>query len=192
MSHGSNTDHSTWFVVVVAVFVTCLLVANIIAVKLVSSLGFTLPVAVIVFPVSYIRGDVLTEVYDYACARRVIWLAFGCNELAVAAIGTAKALPAAAFWDVQAAYERILGITPRLLLASFCAYLVGEFSNAISLARMKVRSSGRMLWARTIGLTIVGQSLDSLIVISIAFWRIYSDGCVSHNGRDPMALQSHL
>ncbi len=124
-----------------------MLVANIIAVKLVSILGFTLPAAVIVFPVSYIWGDVLTEVHGYVRARRVIWLAFGCNVLAVAAIWTAQELPAAAFWDAQAAYERILGFTPRLLVASFCAYLVGEFSNAIVLARMKVLTSGRIFWS---------------------------------------------
>jgi len=161
--------HSTWLVVVVAVFVTTLLIANIIAVKLITLAGFVFPAAVIIFPISYICGDVLTEVYGYHRARQVIWLGFACNLLAVGAIWTAQVLPGAAFWDAQAAYERILGFAPRLLLASFCAYLVGEFANSFVLAKMKVLTRGRMLWSRTIGSTIVGQGLDSLLFISIAF-----------------------
>jgi len=165
-------QHSSWFVAVVAVFITCLVVANIIAVKLVTIFGQIVPAAVIVFPISYICGDVLTEVYGFGRARRVIWLAFGCNLLAVVAIWIGQVLPGAAFWDAQAAYQRILGFTPRLLLASFGAYLVGEFANAFVLARMKLLTGGRMLWARTIGSTLVGQGLDSLLFITIAFWGI--------------------
>ncbi len=165
-------QHSSWFVAVVAVFITCLIVANIIAVKLVTIFGQIAPAAVIVFPISYICGDVLTEVYGYSRARRVIWLAFGCNLLAVVAIWIGQVLPGAAFWDAQAAYQRILGFTPRLLLASFGAYLVGEFANAFVLSRMKLFTGGRMLWARTIGSTLVGQGLDSLLFITIAFWGI--------------------
>lgn len=165
-------QHSSWFVAVVAVFITCLVVANIIAVKLVTIFGQIVPAAVIVFPISYICGDVLTEVYGFGRARRVIWLAFACNLLAVVAIWIGQVLPGAAFWDAQAAYQRILGFTPRLLLASFGAYLVGEFANAFVLARMKLLTGGRMLWARTIGSTLVGQGLDSLLFITIAFWGI--------------------
>ncbi len=145
------------------------MIANIIAVKLISIFGFIVPAAIIIFPVSYICGDVLTEVYGYQRARQVIWIAFGCNVLAVAAIWIGQVLPGAAVWDAQPAYERILGFTPRLLMASFCAYLIGEFSNAFVLAKMKILTGGRMLWARTIGSTVVGQGLDSLIFISIAF-----------------------
>lgn len=162
-------QHSTWFVVVVAVFITSLLVANIIAVKLITLAGFVVPAAVIIFPISYICGDVLTEVYGFHRARQVIWLGFACNLLAVGAIWAAQALPGAAFWDAQAAYERILGFTPRLLVASFCAYLVGEFTNSVVLARMKVWTRGRKLWARTIGSTLIGQGLDSLVFLSLAF-----------------------
>ncbi len=165
-------QHSSWFVAVVAVFITCLVVANIIAVKLVTIFGQVVPAAVIVFPISYICGDVLTEVYGFGRTRRVIWLAFACNLLAVVAIWIGQVLPGAAFWDAQAAYQRILGFTPRLLLASFGAYLVGEFANAFVLARMKLLTGGRMLWARTIGSTLVGQGLDSLLFITIAFWGI--------------------
>jgi queuosine precursor transporter len=172
----STPRHSTWFVVVVAVFVTCLLIANIIAVKLVTIFGLTVPAAIIIFPISYICGDILTEVYGYRQARQVIWLGFACNLLAVVAIWAGQALPGAGFWDAQPAYERILGFTPRLLLASFCAYLVGEFTNSYVLAKMKVWTQGRMLWTRTIGSTVVGEGLDSLIFLSIAFWGIIPAG----------------
>ncbi|MBI2914488.1 MAG: queuosine precursor transporter [Firmicutes bacterium] len=161
--------HSSWFVLSVAVFVTSLITSNIIAVKLVTVFGLVLPAAIIIFPVTYIFGDVLTEVYGYARARHVIWLGFLCNLILVVAVLAAQALPAASFWDGQAAYERILGYAPRILMASFLAYLVGEFANAFVLAKMKIATRGRWLWARTIGSTLVGQGLDSLIFITLAF-----------------------
>ena len=134
---------SPWFVIVVAVFITCLITANITAVKLISLFG--LPAAIIIFPISYIIGDVLTEVYGYRQARRVIWLGFFCNFITVVAIWIGQMLPSASFWDGQASYERILGYAPRLLFASFLAYLVGEFSNAFVLAKMKIATKGRWL-----------------------------------------------
>ena len=158
---------SPWFMIVVAVFITCLITANITAVKLISLFG--LPAAIVIFPISYIIGDILTEVYGYRQARRVIWLGFFCNFIAVIAIWVGQILPPASFWDGQAAYERILGYTPRLLLASFLAYLVGEFANAIVLAKLKIATSGRWLWLRTIGSTLIGQGLDSLLFMSLAF-----------------------
>ena len=160
---------SPWFVMIVAIFITCLITANIIAVKLISLYGFILPAAILIFPLSYIIGDVLTEVYGYRQARRVIWLGFFCNIIAVVAIWIGQMLPSASFWDGQASYERILGYAPRLLLASFLAYLVGEFSNAFVLARMKIATKGRWLWLRTIGSTLIGQGLDSAIFITLAF-----------------------
>ncbi len=165
----SSTQASTWFVLVVAVFITCLLTANIISVKLVSLWELVVPAGVIIFPISYICGDVLTEVYGFRRARSVIWLGFFCNLLAVAGIVATQVLPGANFWDAQAAYERVLGFTPRLLTASFCAYLVGEFANSFVLAKMKLLTQGRMLWARTIGSTVIGQGLDSLIFLVVAF-----------------------
>ena len=164
-----NRGYSLAFVVVVAFFVTTLITANIMAVKLIGVFGLVLPAAVIVFPVSYICGDVLTEVYGYGTARRVIWLGFLCNLLAVAAIYLGAILPAAPFWEGQEAYETILGYTPRILVASFLAYLVGEFANAFVLAKLKVATGGRLLWSRTIGSTLVGQGLDSLVFILLAF-----------------------
>lgn len=167
---------STRFLVIVALFVTCLIVANVIAVKLVSVGGLILPAGVILFPITYIVGDVLTEVYGYARARRVIWLGFFCNLLAVLAIVAAGALPPAYFWDAQPAFDRILGLAPRILVASFAAYLVGEFVNAYVLARLKVAMDGRMLWVRTIGSTVVGQLFDSTVFVTIAFAGILPPG----------------
>lgn len=165
----AQTKYSSWFVLIVAVFITCLITANITAVKLVGVFSLVLPAGVIIFPISYIFGDVLTEVYGYRQARRVIWLGFFCNLIAVVAIWVGQILPAASFWDGQAAYERILGYTPRLLAASFLAYLVGEFANSFVLAKMKIATNGRWLWTRTIGSTLVGQGLDSLVFITLAF-----------------------
>jgi uncharacterized integral membrane protein (TIGR00697 family) len=164
-----GTKYSHWFVIIVAVFVTCLITANIIAVKLVDLFGLILPAAIFIFPLSYITGDVLTEVYGYRQARKVIWLGFLCNVLVVVAIWIAQVLPAASFWDGQRAYERILGYTPRILMASFLAYLVGEFANSFVLAKLKIATQGRWLWMRTIGSTLVGQGLDSAVFIALAF-----------------------
>ncbi len=174
-----------WFPFVMAAFVTTLIISNIIAVKLVTIAGLALPAAVVLFPVAYIFGDILTEVYGYARARQVIWTGFACNLLAVIAIWIGGRLPAAPFWTAgsfdnpaaaQQAYQAILGFTPRLLLASFSAYLVGEFLNSIVLARLKVRTAGRFLWIRTISSTIVGEGADSAVFITIAFAGIFPPG----------------
>jgi uncharacterized integral membrane protein (TIGR00697 family) len=161
--------YSHWFVFVVAIFVTCLVTANIISVKLVTVFGLVLPAGILIFPVSYISGDIMTEVYGYAQARRVIWLGFFCNFIMVIAVWLGKVMPPASFWDAQLAYERILGFTPRLLAASFLAYLIGEFFNAFVMAKMKIVTNGRWLWMRTIGSTLVGQGLDSAVFITLAF-----------------------
>jgi uncharacterized integral membrane protein (TIGR00697 family) len=163
---------SPLLLVLSALFVTVLLASNLIAVKLVAFGPLQLPAAVIVFPLSYLFGDVLTEVYGYGVARRVIWLGFACNLVFVLFILLAGSLPGAVgLWNAsdQAAYQRILGFTPRLLLASFIAYLAGEFLNSFVLARLKVLTRGRFLWTRTIGSTLLGQGVDSAIFISVAF-----------------------
>lgn len=172
-----------WFPLVTAVFVTTLIVSNIIAVKVVQIGPLFLPAAVILFPVAYIFGDILTEVYGYAQARRVIWTGFFCNLLAVAAIWIGGLLPAAPFWTAgsldsaqaaQGAYQAILGFTPRLLLASFIAYLAGEFLNSFVMAKLKVKTLGRFLWLRTIASTLLGQGVDSAIFLTIAFYGIFT------------------
>ena len=164
-----KADYSVWFVFIVAIFITCLITANIAGVKLVEVFRFVFPAGTIIFPISYIFGDVLIEVYGYRQARKVIWLGFFCNFIFVVTIWIGQILPPASFWDGQKAYERILGYTPRLLVASFLAYLVGEFANSFVLAKMKILTKGRWLWSRTIGSTLVGEGLDSLVFMTLAF-----------------------
>lgn len=166
----SHREYSRWFVMIVGVFITCLLTANIISVKVTMVAGLIFPVGTIIFPLSYIFGDILTEVYGYSKTRRVIWLGFLCNVIMVSAIWLGQVLPAPSFWDGQAGYERILGFTPRLLVASFLAYLVGEFVNSFVLAKLKIWTQGRHLWVRTISSTLVGEGLDSVIFIFVAFF----------------------
>jgi len=156
-------------VIIIALFITCLITANIIAVKVIGLGPLVLPAAIFVFPFSYIFGDVLTEVYGYRVARRVIWLGFLCNLVFVFFAWVGQALPAADFWGDQGAYESILGFAPRLLGASVSGYLVGEFANSFILARMKIMTRGRWLWSRTIGSTVVGQGLDTVLFITLAY-----------------------
>ncbi len=171
----STLPYVSWrFVVLAGVFITCLLTANIVAVKLIYPFGLLVPAGTIVFPLSYLFGDVLTEVYGYGATRLVIWLGFFCNLILVGAIYLAGILPAAPIWHGQAAYDFILGFTPRLLLGSFIAYVVGEFINSFLLAKLKVATGGRWLWMRTIGSTFFGQGVDTAIFISIAFGGILS------------------
>ena len=162
-----NVSHR--LVIITTLFITCLITANVIAVKIISLGPFILPAAIFVFPLSYIFGDVLTEVYGYRQARRVIWLGFACNLIFVIFVWIGQILPPASFWAGQEAYESILGYTPRLLAASFSGYLAGEFTNSFILARMKILTRGRWLWSRTIGSTVFGQGLDTTIFIIIAF-----------------------
>ncbi|MBT5572123.1 MAG: queuosine precursor transporter [Alphaproteobacteria bacterium] len=161
------------FLVIAVVFVTCLLVSNITAVKLIDVWGYVIPGAIVIFPISYIIGDVLTEVYGFAKARTVIWIGFGANLFAVATFMLVGVLPAAGFWEHGDAYATILGATPRILAASFAAYLIGEFANSYILARLKVAMAGRHLWVRTLGSSVVGQTLDSCVFVTIAFFGIF-------------------
>src|SRR5216117_3201597 len=150
------------FIICAALFVTCLLTANTIATKLLTA-------GIVIFPLSYVLGDVLTEVWGYAAARRVIWLGFACNALMVVAIWVGAEVLPALFWKGQGAYEEILGQTPRILAASFAGYLAGEFANSFVLAKLKILTRGRWLWTRTIGSTLVGQAFDTVIFVTLAF-----------------------
>lgn len=174
-----------WLPTITAIFVTSLIISNLIAVKLITLGPFFLPAAIIIFPISYIFGDILTEVYGYARARQVIWIGFGCNLLAVIVIWVSIQLPPAPFWGIgswkdphlaQQAYAAIFGFTPRLLFASFIAYLLGEFLNSFVLAKMKVATAGRYLWLRTIGSTLIGQLADSGVFIFLAFYGLVQIG----------------
>ena len=177
MNSDSSAPRFTGLLVVLtAVFVTVLVTSNIMAVKIIEVWGRILPAAIVLFPITYILGDVLTEVYGFRMARRVIWLGFLCNAVAVVGFWIGGLLPAAVIWGDQEAYKAILGYTPRLLAASFAGYLVGEFSNSIVLSRLKLATEGRWLWLRTIGSTIVGQGLDSAVFITAAFVGTFAGG----------------
>ncbi len=161
---------SKLFACLMGVYVTCLLLSNLIAVKIISVGGITLSASVILFPITYILADVFTEVYGFRDMRTVIWMGFGCSAFAVLIYMITIALPHPAFWEDQEAFIAVLGTTPRIFFASLAGYLFGEFSNAMILSRMKVKTKGRMLWLRTIGSTVIGEAFDTVIFIGISFW----------------------
>jgi len=159
-----------YYELVMAAFVTVLLCANLIGASKVCRIGpVTFGAGVLFFPISYVFGDVLTEVYGYARARRVVWAGFGALLFASFMSWVVLALPPSPDWHEQAAFQTVFGGTPRIALASLVAYWAGEFCNSYVLARMKVRSEGRHLWTRTIGSTIAGEGVDSLIFYPLAF-----------------------
>ena len=158
------------FLVICVLYVTLLILSNLIAGKMWAPLpGVTLPAAVMLFPVTYIFGDIFTEVYGFARARLVIWLGFTMCFLAVVVYMVTIALPYPDFWTNQEAFAAVLGTTPRVFAASLIGYLFGEFSNSMILSKLKVRTGGRHLWMRTIGSTVVGEAFDSVIFITVSF-----------------------
>ncbi len=172
-AHAHHMEDSglriTPFLLVVGMlFVGFLITANILAVKIARIGMFTVPAAIVVFPLTYLFDDVLTEVWGYAASRIVIWTGFLTNALVVVFIECAIALPGVVPGQ-EAAFRSILGATPRVVAASFVAYLAGEFLNSYVLARLKVATDGKFLWFRTIGSTVVGQSVDTALFISFAF-----------------------
>jgi len=152
-----------------ALFVAVLLISNVASTKIMRLGPFTFDGGTILFPVSYIFGDILTEVYGYRRSRRVIWTGFFCTGLMAAVLAIVGALPPAKGWENQSAYRTILGQTPRIVLGSLIAYFAGEFSNSYTLAKMKIWTGGRWLWTRTIGSTLVGEGVDTLLFVMIAF-----------------------
>jgi uncharacterized integral membrane protein (TIGR00697 family) len=164
---------------VMAAFVTVLLCSNVIGAAKVAQFGdFKFGAGVLFFPISYIFGDVLTEVYGYARARRVVWAGFSALVFASIMSAIILAFPPAEDWPHQPAYETVFGSTPRIVLASLVAYFCGEFCNSYVLAKMKVRSGGRKLWSRTIGSTVVGEAVDSLVFYPLAFLGNWSPSLV--------------
>ncbi len=153
-------------------FVAVLLISNVASSKIVDFGKFTFDGGTLLFPLSYIFGDVLTEVYGYKKTRSVIWLGFFMALLMSVVFIVVGKLPAAADWNNQAAYDAILGLTPRIVLASLAAFTLGEFSNSYILAKMKILTRGKYLWTRTIGSTVVGELIDSAVFILIAFWGV--------------------
>lgn len=166
----NNENVSNTFVGVCVLFVTCLLLSNVIAGKIVNIANATMPAAVVLFPITYILGDIFTEVYGFKKARTIIWLGFACNLFAVIIYMITVALPYPDFWDGQESYVKVLGTTPRILIASLFGYVFGEFSNSVILSKLKVKMIGSKLWIRTISSTVVGEALDTVIFIFISFW----------------------
>jgi len=154
---------------ITALFVAILLISDIASTKILDFFSFTFDGGTLLFPLSYIFGDILTEVYGYHRSRKVIWLGFFCALLMPVVFIIVGKLPAASGWANQAAYDTILGLTPRIVLASLVAYFAGEFTNAFTLAKMKILTGGRWLWVRTIGSTIIGELIDTWLFVLIAF-----------------------
>ncbi|HEX8486191.1 queuosine precursor transporter [Sphingomonas sp.] len=165
-----------YFDFLMAAFVTVLLLSNVLgagkrAVVDLPLVGlWPFGAGILFFPVSYVLGDVLTEVYGYAHARRCIWAGFCAMLFMVGMSWVVVALPPDAGWNGQAAYEQVFGQVPRIVLASICAFWAGEFANSFVMARMKLWTQGRHLWTRTIGSTIVGEGIDSAIFYPLAFY----------------------
>lgn len=158
-----------FFDVIMALFVAVLLISNVASSKIVLLGPFTFDGGTVLFPLSYIFGDILTEVYGYQRSRKVIWTGFFCAGLMAAIFAVVGTLPPAPDWEGQDAYQRILGITPRIVLGSLIAYWAGEFCNSFTLAKMKIFTRGHWLWTRTIGSTLMGEGVDTLLFVVIAF-----------------------
>jgi queuosine precursor transporter len=159
----------SYFDIIMALFVAVLLISNIASSKILVLWKFTFDGGTLLFPLSYIFGDVLTEVYGYRRSRKVIWTGFFAALIMSLVLWIVQILPAASDWPNQQAYESILGFVPRIVGASLVAYFAGEFSNSFILSRLKVFMSGKKLWVRTIGSTLVGEGIDTLLFCTIAF-----------------------
>ena len=157
-------------------FVGVLLLSNILSSKMISIWGFSFDGGTLLFPLSYIFGDVLTEVYGYKASRRVIWTGFVMLLIMSVNIYIISSLPSHEEWTMQKDFDNILFQMPRLAIASLIAYFVGEYTNSVVLSKMKVLTKGKHLWMRTIGSTLVGEGLDSAIFVLIAFTGLYSIG----------------
>ena len=170
-----------YFDFVMAAFVTILLLSNVLGAGKVAVIdlpgigSWPFGAGILFFPISYVIGDILTEVYGYARARRCIWAGFGALLFMAFMAWVVVALPPADTWQGQAAYEQVFGQVPRIVLASIIAFWAGEFVNAYVLARMKIWTRGRHLWSRTIGSTLVGQGVDSLIFYPLAFYGVWDN-----------------
>ncbi|GLV27955.1 transporter [Sphingobium sp. TomTYG75] len=163
----------------IAAFVAILLLSNLIgAAKLSTVGGFTFGAGILFFPLGYVLGDVLTEVYGYARARRCVWAGFGAMLFMALMSWVVVKLPPAEGWPDQKAYEAVFGNTWRIVFASLAAFWAGEFANSFVLAKMKLLTQGKHLWMRTIGSTIVGQGVDSLLFYPLAFVGVWSNAQV--------------
>jgi uncharacterized integral membrane protein (TIGR00697 family) len=168
--------HFRYFDYMMAAFVAILLLSNLIgASKLANLWGHTFGAGILFFPISYVLGDVLTEVYGYANARRCVWMGFGALVFMAFMSWVVVAMPPADGWTGQAAYESVFGSTWRIVLASVIAFWAGEFVNSFVLAKMKILTNGSKLWTRTISSTVFGQAVDSALFYPIAFLGVWSN-----------------
>lgn len=161
-----------YYDLLMALFVAVLLISNVASSKILRLGPFSFDGGTLLFPLSYIFGDILTEVYGYRRSRRVIWVGFFSAMVMSVTFMIVGALPPGEGWDGQAAYETILGLTPRIVFASLVAYWAGEFSNSYTLAKMKIFTAGRWLFLRTIGSTLIGEGIDSILFVGLAFWAV--------------------
>jgi uncharacterized integral membrane protein (TIGR00697 family) len=166
---------------VAMIFVSSLLISNTIAGKVITCWGFTLPAGIITFPIAYLAGDVLTEIYGFRKTRSLIWWGFFCLAGMSLFYWLATLLTPAPFWiEDNPAFVKFFGFIPRITLASLIAYLIGEFLNSIVLSRLKVKTQGKHFWLRAIGSTIVGQSADSFVFNFIAFLGVFPTATVAY------------
>lgn len=171
---GRSGRNYQYYDVFVGAFVAILILTNLIGVAKVVQLGpLTFGASALFFPMSYVLGDVLTEVYGFSYARRAVWIGFAALVFMSFMTFIIVRLPGAPGWDGQAAYQQIFGQTPRIVLASIVAFWIGEFANAFVMAKLKLITQGRMLWTRTIGSTVVGQAFDSFIFFPLAFLGVW-------------------
>ncbi len=167
------------YVIPIASLLTAtLLIANTLDTKIFDFFGLALPAGIILFPLAYLAGDILTEVYGYAISRRVIWSGFAALIVMVLSYEIARALPPASFWPNQTAFDTVLAQIPRIVLASIVAYLCGEFTNSYIVAKMKVWMDGRAMWLRFVASTIFGQLVDTTVFVAIAFTGVYAPGAL--------------
>lgn len=160
---------------ITALFTMTLLVSNTLDTKIFTAFGLNLPAGIILFPLAYLAGDLLTEVYGYAVTRRVIWSGLAALLIMIGAYEIARHLPAASFWTGQAAFESIFSHVPRIVAASIVAFLCGEFINALVVARMKVMTGGRWMAARFAASTVAGQLVDTSIFVAIAYFGVFAN-----------------
>ncbi len=183
-----------YYNLVMVAFVTVLICSNLIGPAKIAQIdlpvwgALTFGAGVLFFPVSYVFGDILTEVYGYSRARRVIWSGFAALAFASVMAAMVVALPPAPFWNNQSAYEVAFGSTWRIVLASMIAYFCGEFVNSLVLAKMKILTQGKHLWSRTIGSTVVGEAVDSALFYPLAF---YGTGIIP-NDKLPMVMAAQF
>ena len=165
-----NRKSFRYFDILLGLFVAVLLISNIASTKILTLWKFTFDGGTILFPLSYIFGDVLTEVYGYQRSRRVIWTGFFSALLMTLVLYIVQVLPPATDWPNQKAYESVIGFIPRIVTGSLLAYFAGEFSNSFILSRLKIETKGNFLWMRTIGSTLVGEGIDTIIFCLVAFY----------------------